>query len=162
MNASVVHIEPAVDAATAVHDPHLRSVRSLYAARYEPVVVEAWFAGRAPRGYSDPIRSGALFVARTDGRIAGFGETARGTVLAVYARHGFAVEGPGRCDGVAPTCRSFRMVLQASPRYRVSSGRSITRPSTSSTRYADAPRTEQTDSTSSAPRKCSAAPSSAA
>ena len=85
MNASVVHIEPAVDIdAAAVHDLHLRSVRSLCTAHYEPAVVEAWLAGRTPRDYLAPIRSGSLFIARTGGRVAGFGETAPGTVLAVY------------------------------------------------------------------------------
>ena len=96
MNDSVMRIEPAVeDDAGVVHALHARAVRASCSAHYEPGVIKAWLDGRTPQGYLGPIRRGVLFVARTDGRIVGFGETAPGTVVAVYLDPGFGGRGAG-------------------------------------------------------------------
>jgi hypothetical protein len=50
---------------------------------------------RTPGGYLRPIERGTLFVAEQHGRVIGFGEAARGTVIAIYVHPAHVCHGVG-------------------------------------------------------------------
>ena len=85
MSSPGVVVRPArPEDAARLHELHTASVRTLCSSHYRADIIEAWLANRTPSAYLGAIERGALFVAERSGRVIGFGEAARGAVIAVY------------------------------------------------------------------------------
>jgi ribosomal protein S18 acetylase RimI-like enzyme len=95
MTSSTI-VRAAKDAdAKAICALHLSAVRALCAPHYAPHIIEGWLRGRVPEGYLPGIRSGSMFVAESDAKVVGFGQSKPGEVLAVFVEPGFAGRGIG-------------------------------------------------------------------
>lgn len=81
--------------AQAICALHLAAVRAFCAPHYAPQIIEGWLDDRVPAGYLPGIRSGSMFVAETDAKVVGFGQSKPGEVLAVFVEPGFAGRGIG-------------------------------------------------------------------
>jgi GNAT superfamily N-acetyltransferase len=122
--------------APRLDDLHAASVRALCAGHYSPEIIDGWLLDRTPDGYLPPIGRGAIFVAELSGEIVGFGETAPGTVVAIYVDPARTRRGVGRClllraldrardDGSASVV--VESTLNASPFYQQHGFREVRR-----------------------------------
>ncbi len=82
--------------AARLNELHISSVRALCSGHYTQEILEGWLLNRTPSGYLGPISRGSIFVAELGDEIVGFGEAARGVVVAVYVDPGAAGRGIGR------------------------------------------------------------------
>jgi len=70
--------------ASRLHELHTSAVLTLCAPHYAQEVIDGWLRGRSPKGYLSPIDRGSIFVAEDNSTILGFGEAAKGLIVAVY------------------------------------------------------------------------------
>ena len=81
--------------APRLHELHTSSVRTLCSGHYACDVIDGWLLNRRPAGYLPPIERGDIFVVEHSADIVGFGEAARGVIIAVYVDPGSVKIGVG-------------------------------------------------------------------
>jgi putative acetyltransferase len=84
------------DDAARIHELHLASVRSLCSTHYPATIIDPWPERRKPSGCLEPIARGVIFLAQLYDRVVGFGETAPGSIEAIFVDPEFARRGVGR------------------------------------------------------------------
>jgi len=77
---------------------HITSVRELCKSDYTPEQIEAWVSKLNPEGHRQAIENltKVMFVAETEGRIAGFSELFESEVNAVYVHPNYSRQGVGK------------------------------------------------------------------